>query len=364
MTPKQQYQIDLKAPGFKNDASQAQAIDVLDDLHLYVVDSKKISSKLKRRFSKQTVQGVYLWGEVGSGKTYLMDTFYHSIPGHLKKRIHFHEFMRMVHEQLKVLQGERDPLLKVAKQFVETAKVLCFDEFTVRDIADAMLLSRLLEALFALDLILVTTSNIAIHDLYKDGLQRQNFMPTIQLLAERMQEIKVDNNIDYRLGKLDRQGVFFSPLDETSQQMMLDNFTHFAHKHAEQGTHLCINNRDFHAIRRVDNVVWFDFNELCVQPRGAADYLELAKQFPTVLLSDVTQLGDDNETKRFINLIDVFYDEQVRLIMSSAVPIENLKAGDDTRFEFKRTLSRLQEMQSREYLEKATARKAGLDLGL
>lgn len=323
------------------------------------------------------ITGLYFWGGVGRGKTYLMDTFYSALPFPEKSRMHFHRFMRMVHHQLKELQGQADPLRKVADQFSRQTRVLCFDEFFVSDITDAMILATLLDELFQRGVVLVATSNVEPRHLYENGLQRRKFLPAIELIEKHTRVVNVDGGIDYRLRVLELAEIYHSPLDEAADRGLLSCFkaicpdeesrtgSHFDQwgtaqsslpqpvlKRLEQQTELEIEGRMLRIRRCGDGVAWFDFASLCDSPRSQNDYIELARIFQTILISDVPQFDSkkEDQARRFISLVDEFYDRGVKLILSAAVPIVALYQGDRLEFEFRRTESRLQEMQSHEYL--------------
>lgn len=360
MTPLRKYQQDLARPGFQHDAAQQLAVQELDRLHGQLVARWEaargsIAGRFRQRFSADApVTGLYMWGGVGRGKTYLMDLFFDSLPFRRKLRSHFHRFMQRVHAELKTLSGEKNPLDTVADRLAKEARVICFDEFFVADITDAMLLGMLFERLFARGVTLVATSNIPPDDLYKDGLQRERFLPAIEVLKRNVQVLNVDSGIDYRLRVLERAEIFHSPLDAAAEQGLAKSFGELAQGMgdcADEG-YLEVNHRQLMVRRVADDIVWFDFAELCERPRSAADFIEIARQFHAVLLSGVPQMGaaQDDAVRRFINLVDEFYDRNVKLIMSAAVPVEELYTGGRLTFEFARTRSRLQEMQSHEYL--------------
>jgi cell division protein ZapE len=350
--PRERYRLDLQRPDFASDSAQARAVEALQGVY-----EELISKPPQRRFGRSRliwppVRGLYLWGGVGRGKTYLMDTFCDALPFTRKRRTHFHRFMLEVHERRKHYPNERDPLLRVADEIAETTRVLCFDEFFVADIADAMILGRLFEALFIKGLTLVATSNVAPDDLYKDGLQRDRFLPAIAQLKKHVSVLNVDGGIDYRLRALRGVELYLSPANAAADVRLAADFDRLASHHSQADVDLSINDRIIHARRISDSVAWFDFGELCEGPRSAADYIELARLYHTVVLTQVPQLRPDSEdaARRFINLIDEFYDRGVKLLMSAEVPLAQLYAGKRLVFEFERTRSRLTEMQSQEYL--------------
>jgi cell division protein ZapE len=357
----QRYQRDLEKAGFSADSAQAEAVAALDALHAVLLAreeaqrSRSSWQRLKDHFSaspREPVQGLYLWGGVGRGKTYLVDTFYDCLPFENKLRTHFHRFMQRVHGELTRLEGEPDPLLLVADRLAEEACIICFDEFFVSDITDAMILGGLMQALFERGVSLVATSNIIPDDLYKDGLQRQRFLPVIDLLKRHTRVMNVDGGVDYRLRVLERAELYHSPLDAEANRSLLRSFESLAPELGQQWEKLEINGRYLSSRWLADDVVWFEFEELCDGPRSQNDYIELARIYHTVLLGNVPQMGvaTDDLARRFINLVDEFYDRNVKLVMSAAVPLLDLYSGGKLDFEFQRTISRLQEMQSHDYL--------------
>lgn len=354
------YQADLKRPEFRHDPAQEQAVRALarvqeDLVRRYEMAQEKGLTRFRlARQARIPVRGLYMWGGVGRGKTYLMDLFYESLPFRRKMRIHFHRFMQRVHKELKSLQGTRDPLEVVADRLHQEAVVICFDEFFVTDITDAMILGGLFEQLFARGVTLVATSNIEPDRLYLKGLQRERFLPAIDMIKQNVDVLNVDSGVDYRLRVLVQASLYHTPPGPAADAAMSDCFHQLANgmvvvKEAEQ-----INNRKVDVVARTDNVLWCEFDELCIKPRSAHDFIEIAREYHTVLLAHVPQLGgwDDNATRRFINLVDEFYDRCVKLVISAAVPIADLYAGGRLDFEFERTQSRLLEMQSQEYLER------------
>ncbi|WP_072824113.1 cell division protein ZapE [Modicisalibacter ilicicola] len=372
-TPLARYRDDLKRQGFEHDAAQEKAVRHLQRLHDDLLATprrslaappgdKGLRSKVAGLFGKKggaasepevpEVMGLYFWGGVGRGKTYLVDTFYEALPFPDKLRIHFHRFMQRVHNELQHYKGEKNPLNLIAAKFANEARVICFDEFFVKDITDAMILANLLEALFARGVVLVTTSNIVPDDLYKEGLQRARFLPAIELIKRHCEVVNVDSGIDYRLRVLKRAELFHAPLDKDAVRALERSFREIAGTEGERDTAIEINRRVLTARREHDDVVWFDFKMLCDGPRSQNDYIELAREFHTVLVSDVPRMGrdSDDQARRFISMVDEFYDRGVKLLMSAEVPVERLYADGKLSFEFERTLSRLQEMQSHEYL--------------
>lgn len=361
MTPLQRYQHDLQREGFQHDEAQQLAVEKLQTLHdrLIAAPGENIGllQRLFRNRRAATIEGLYFWGGVGRGKTYLMDSFYESLPFQDKLRVHFHRFMRRVHRDLTHFKGEKNPLKKVAQGIASEARVLCFDEFFVSDITDAMILGTLMEELFARGVTLVATSNIAPDGLYHNGLQRQRFLPAIELLKQHCEVVNVDGGIDYRLRTLTRADLYHHPLDEAAEPALADVFESLvpAREEIRKGVMLEVEGRDIAARYVGEDVAWFDFSALCGGPRSQNDYIELAREFHAVLVGRVPQLyrDTDDEARRFVNMVDEFYDRNVKLALSAEVPLEALYAGGKLDFEFERTKSRLLEMQSHEYLARA-----------
>jgi len=360
MTPLERYQADLKRPDFFHDAAQENAVRHLQRLYddLIARDQNKsgLMGKLFGKKPQGPVKGLYFWGGVGRGKTYLVDTFFDALPFEQKMRTHFHRFMKRVHEEMKTLKGEKNPLTIIGKRFADEARVICFDEFFVSDITDAMILATLMEELFKNGVSLVATSNIVPDGLYKDGLQRARFLPAIALLKEHTDIINVDSGVDYRLRALEQAELFHFPLGQAAEdslrksfQSLLPDCTHMVENEA-----LMIENRAIHAVRVCEDVAWFEFRELCDGPRSQNDYIELGKIFHAVILANVEQMSvaKDDMARRFINLVDEFYDRNVKLIISAEVELKDLYTGGRLSFEFQRTLSRLLEMQSHEFLSR------------
>lgn len=367
MSPRQRYQTDLQRDDFSYDESQEAAVELLQDLYERLVQQERqqsrsgLGARLFGRLKKQKlpltpVRGLYFWGGVGRGKTYLMDAFYDSLPFERKMRSHFHRFMQRVHQELKKLDGEKNPLTLIAAQLAEEARVICFDEFFVSDITDAMILAGLFEQLFARGVTLVATSNIVPDGLYKDGLQRARFLPAIALIKKHTEVVNVDGGVDYRLRALEQAELYHYPLDAEADNSLERSFNSLNpdEQHIKTQMLLEIEGRRIRVRKVSDDVAWFDFAELCDGPRSQNDYIELAREFQAVLISDVPQMGagKDDQARRFINLVDEFYDRHVKLVLSAAVSLEELYTGGRLDFEFERTQSRLLEMQSHEYLAK------------
>ncbi|MFT7338109.1 MAG: cell division protein ZapE [Marinobacter maritimus] len=359
-TPWQRYQTDLERSDFLKDAAQADAVQRLQTLYDKLVEAEsergKAMAKLRRKLRKgreEPVKGLYFWGGVGRGKTYLMDTFFESLPFKRKMRVHFHRFMQRVHQELKNFKGEKNPLDLVAKKFADETRVICFDEFFVSDIGDAMILATLMGGLFKRGVTLVCTSNIVPDGLYKDGLQRARFLPAIALVKKYTDVVNVDGGVDYRLRTLEQAELYHSPLDEEADASLRSSFDALAVEAGKHSKSMEINGRKIPAQAHADDVVWFDFKDVCDGPRSQNDYIELARQFHAIIVSNVPVLGGekDDQSRRFVNMIDEFYDRNVKVIISAAAPITELYSGGRLSFEFERTESRLLEMQSQEYLE-------------
>ncbi len=342
------------AKGFQSDPAQRRAIEELqrcaDDWTVY---KSRRSSALKKLINRPEIpRGVYMYGGVGRGKSFLMDCFFDAVPLKRKARLHFHEFMREVHRELTGLQGTQNPLDVLGARMAKRYKLICFDEFHVADITDAMILHRLLMALFQNGVGFVTTSNFKPDDLYPGGLHRDRILPAIALLNERLEVLNVDNGTDYRRRTLEQVKLYHMPLGPDADAQMTAAFNQLAAVPDEDAL-LHIEAREIQAVRRAGDVVWFDFRQLCGGPRSQNDYLELAQRFHTVLLSNVPHMPVSmaSPARRFTWLVDVLYDRRVKLIMSAAVPPEELYTEGPLAHEFVRTVSRLNEMQSKEFLE-------------
>lgn len=361
MTPLERYHRDLQYEDFSVDPAQQRAVGHTQTLYEQLVNGNMrcngLVSRLGKFFrtnNKAPVKGLYLWGDVGRGKTYLVDAFYDCLPFPEKRRIHFHRFMQMIHHELKQIRGRENPLLIIADTIAADTQVLCFDELHVTDITDAMLLGGLLRALFERGVILVATSNEAPHNLYRNGLQRERFLPAIDLIQEHTHVVQIDSGTDYRLRFLDQAEIYHCPLDQSAEIMLHDNFTHIAPNAGKDQLVLEIEGRSIPTVYCADGVVWFDFAHLCDGPRGPADYIEIARQYQTVLLANIPLLGEaeNDQAKRFMTLVDEFYDRNVKLIVTAAGQPEEIYRGTRHAREFQRTISRLMEMRSHDYLAK------------
>ena len=358
-TPWQRYQADLQRKDFTHDPAQEQAVHLLQDLFERLVARRRERSggllgwldDLRGKKTEPEI-GLYFWGGVGRGKTYLVDTFYDCLPFRRKLRVHFHRFMQRVHAELNSLEGEKNPLEIVADRLAEETVVICFDEFFVTDIGDAMILGGLMEALFARGVTLVATSNIEPEKLYENGLQRQRFLPAIALVEKYTQVVNVDAGVDYRLRTLQQAELYHFPLDEGAEESLRDSFERLAPEVGKHWERLEVNGRYLTCRCLADDVAWFDFAELCDGPRSQNDYIELARIFHAVLISGVPGFVPDNDdqARRFINLVDEFYDRNVKLVLAAEKSLLDLYSGGRLEFEFQRTVSRLQEMQPFEYL--------------
>ena len=350
------YEHALMQRGFQADAAQKKAVARLQQAYDEWVDFEQRQGNVLLRFLRKpsVPRGIYMWGGVGRGKSFLMDSFYMVLPLERKTRVHFHEFMRSVHRQLDGLRQISDPLDEVARRIAEQSRVICFDEFHVTDIADAMILYNLFKALFDHGVTFIVTSNFHPDTLYPDGLHRDRLLPAIDLLKEKLDILNVDGGTDYRTRALSQVAAYHHPLDDTAQQALEHAFARIAES-AEDDPELDIEGRKLCALRRAGGVVWFDFPTLCGGPRSQNDYLELASRFHTLILSDVPVMTANmgSEVRRFIWLIDVLYDHRIKLLLSAAVPMEALYTAGSLSMEFQRTLSRLMEMQSDEYMQAA-----------
>ncbi len=347
------YLATLAERGYQADPAQLAAVDALERCENEWADYKaRRSNALTKMLLRPPIpRGVYMYGGVGRGKSFLMDCFFRSVPLTRKTRLHFHEFMREVHRELLELKGTVNPLDELGRRMARRFRLICFDEFHVADITDAMILHRLLDALFLNRVSIVTTSNFHPDGLYPNGLHRDRILPAIELLKNRLQVISVDAGTDYRRRTLELARLYQCPLGPAADTAMTAMFNELAET-ADEDPQLHIEHRTIQALRRAGGVVWFDFRTLCGGPRSQNDYLEIAQQFHTVFLSGVPEMAPRmaSEARRFTLLVDVLYDRQVKLVLSAAVPAEALYTEGPLAHEFARTVSRLQEMQSTGYL--------------
>ncbi|MBX3638347.1 MAG: AFG1 family ATPase [Rubrivivax sp.] len=350
------YEATLAERGYRADDAQLRAVAALERCENEWADYKaRRSNAVAKLLVRPPIpRGVYMHGGVGRGKSFLMDCFFQSVPLTRKTRLHFHEFMREVHRELQDLKGTANPLQELGRRVARRFRLICFDEFHVADVTDAMILHRLLEALFANRVSIVTTSNFHPDELYPNGLHRDRILPAIALLKQRLEVVNVDAGIDYRQRTLQHVPMLHTPLGEAADAAMEAAFERLAEARDEPPV-LHIEQREIRALRRAGGVVWFDFRTLCGGPRSQNDYLEIASRFHTVLLSNVPQMSPRlaSEARRFTWLVDVLYDRRVNLILSTAVAPEALYTEGPLAHEFPRTVSRLHEMQSAEYLAQA-----------
>jgi cell division protein ZapE len=353
MTVTELYQQLLAERGYQSDPAQLRAVAALQRCQDEWADYKaRRGNALTKMLVRPPIpRGVYMYGGVGRGKSFLMDCFFNAVPLTRKTRLHFHEFMREVHRELQDLKGTVDPLDELGRRIARRYRLICFDEFHVADVTDAMILHRLLDSMFANRVSIVTTSNFKPDELYPNGLHRDRILPAIELLKARLEVINVDAGVDYRQRTLEHLQLYHTPLDAAAEAALEQAFKELAEAQEESPV-LHIEHRELLAKRRAGGVVWFDFATLCGGPRSMNDYLELATQFHTVILSGVLQMPPRlaSEARRFTWLVDVLYDRRVKLIMSAAVPADALYTEGPLAHEFPRTVSRLQEMQSAEYL--------------
>jgi cell division protein ZapE len=345
----------LTREGHERDAAQEDIVALLEQLQQQLQAAGRSSEGVLdcfRRKRPQAVKGLYVWGGVGRGKTFLMDLFFETLAVDEKKRIHFHRMMQEVHQRLSLLDDVEDPLDIVADDIASETRVLCFDEFFVSDIGDAMILARLLKGLFDRGVTLVTTSNSQPEELYKNGLQRSRFLPAIELLNDFTHVVNMDSGIDYRLRLLQLAGTYLTPDDQLAQDRLANLFDSSASSQIADDRQLEINGREIRARRCAKSIAWFDFDDICDGPRSQADYIEISRWYPEVIVSGVPQFGaaTEDQARRFIALVDEFYDRRVKLIVSAASDAGDLYTGNKLVFEFERTISRLNEMQSSEYL--------------
>ncbi|MFH7347665.1 AFG1 family ATPase [Acinetobacter variabilis] len=353
ISPAERYAQALSSGQFMPDDAQAMAVHELNRTWLELIQRFKASKKAFRRFRRQTSpKGVYMWGGVGRGKTWLMDQFYESIPFRRKTRMHFHHFMQHVHRELNKLSGQRNPLDLVADQIYKDAVVICFDEFFVSNVTDAMILSDLFQKLFERGITLVATSNIAPDGLYKNGIHRDRFLPTIEMVKKNCVILNVDAGVDYRLRVLKQAQLFKYPLTHDNKNWLAHRYTALTQTQTSSQESIIINNRIVETVAHTEDVLWCEFSELCLKPRSPADFIEIANIYNTVLVSNVPHLTDflNDATRRFIYLVDEFYDRGVKLLLTSEDNIIDLYKGERLAFEIERTRSRLLEMQSDEYL--------------
>ncbi len=362
MTPLERYQADLEREGFEYDPEQEAVVREMQRVYEELIANRQERGGFFKRLglsspsSPMPVCGLYLWGGVGRGKTHLMNEFYRCLSFPEKQRTHFHLFMQELHGELKKRPGTRDPVPMVAEALSERIRILCLDEFHVTDITDAMLLGRLLTALFERGVTLVTTSNIPPDDLYRDGLQRERFIPAIELIKAHTRVICLDGDEDYRLRYLEHAEIYHFPLDAEADSSLLKSFHGLRPEGVVEAGEIDIEDRPIPSVRHADGIAWFDFKALCDEPRGTIDYIEIARCFHTVFIANIPRMGDDERDKaaRFIRLVDVLYDHNVNLVVSAdADPAGLYTSSSPLSFAFTRTQSRLEEMRSHDYLARS-----------
>jgi cell division protein ZapE len=367
MSLNQRYARALKQPDMVRDAAQEQAIEKLEVLSLQLSSEKNhplremlFKLPILKKYQPQAIKGLYLWGGVGRGKTWLMNLFYEELDIKQKKRIHFHHFMLDIHSKLSQLnqqnnKKQKNPLQTIAQKLAEKYKILCIDEFIVTNITDAMMLSELLHALFKYRVCLVVTSNRVPDDLYLNGLQRERFLPAISLIKQHTEVFHLDNGIDHRAALMEKNDIYYFPLSDDLQQKITLEVEELAITPLIENKVIDILNREIQTCSASDEVVWFDFKTICSAPRAAQDYIELAQQYNTVIVSNIPVMDEysDDKARRFIYLIDELYDRNVKLIASAEAQPENLYTGTMLKFAFNRTSSRLIEMRSHQYLSRA-----------
>jgi cell division protein ZapE len=353
------YRRELREHGYQSDPAQLVAVAALSQLRQRLIQrhraadrSLKLLRAVLRRTPRPPARGLYLWGAVGRGKTWLMDMFYDSLPFAQKRRRHFHRFMQDVHNDLRQHAGHQAPLELVADGIAADVEVLCFDEFFVSDIADAMILGTLLAALFARGVTLVATSNSPPDELYRDGLQRQRFLPAIEQIQQHTQVLCVDGSTDYRLRRLTRAGTYLLTTTPGTEARLAGLFRGLTHGAAAQAGEIEVAGRSIRTVAMNPLAIWFEFQAICEGPRSTEDYIDVARGWPTVLVAHVPVLmaQDEDAARRFIALVDELYDRRVNLVISAAAPLPQLYQGERLQFEFQRVLSRLTEMQTPEYL--------------
>jgi cell division protein ZapE len=359
MSPKQRYEAAIECGDLLADPAQADVVVRTQALFEALTDNAPRSNSILEGLwgliggaGRPPLKGLYIWGGVGRGKSHLVNDFHDTLPFDDKLRIHFHAFMQYVHEELRAISKRQDPLSFVADGLSRDARVICFDEFHVSDIADAMILGGLLAALFDRGVTLIATSNIAPDDLYKGGLQRSRFLPVIDLIHTHTEVVKLDGALDYRLRALERAEIYHCPLDNRAESALLAAFEGLSPEHVSEAAEIQITGREISAVRVGDGIAWFDFPALCETPRSAVDYIEIARRFHTVLVSGVPRLDDEKRDSalRFVHLVDALYEHNVNLIVSADAGPDELYSGERLQVKFARAASRLREMQTREYL--------------
>ena len=360
MNLSQRYRKELQQHNYQADAAQLSAVGLLSRLSNTLEMASNKPNGWRSFFAKPTTpKSVYLWGGVGRGKTFIMDLFYDQVNVPFKRRIHFHRFMKFIHEELNTLGRQKDPVEKVIGSFSKTCRLLCLDEFFVSDIGDAMILSHILDACYKEGIVVVTTSNIDPDGLYANGLQRSRFLPAIAGIKQHFDVLELDGGVDYRLKTLQESSLYYSPLGSWAETAMESMFGRLVPDMmaVQDNALVVVAGRSIPSVKLCEDIVWFGFADLCEGPRSVHDYIDIAKEFHGVLLSGVPALGSDNDdaARRFVNMVDEFYDRGVKLIITAEVEIDRIYSGVRLEFEFERTKSRLLEMQSDQYLARAHA---------
>ena len=353
ITPLENYQNKIDKGLIVKDLAQEEAIKSLNKCYKQIVETQN-TNRISRIFNTKSIKGLYLYGDVGRGKTLLMDIFFDTLPIKKKLRLHFHRFMALVHNDLNRFKNKKNPLDLVAENLLKKNKVICFDEFSVSDIADAMILGNLFKKLFAKKMILIITSNIKPDNLYLNGLQRKSFLPAIVQIKKYTKTVLIESKYDYRLNFLEKANTYQYPINEENNITLNNYFSKLATNTIQINNKININGRDINTKKVSDSVIWFDFKNICDGPRSQNDYIEIAKCYKTVIISDIPIFTQEyeNQARRFIALIDEFYDRKIKVIISAEATIEKLYDGSKLKAEFKRTVSRLHEMQSYDYLSK------------
>lgn len=354
LSPLQRYEKAIASGEFSEDSQQKSAMQYLDTVYQQILVNRAKQRGLFSFLKKtQPPKGLYMWGGVGRGKTWMMDMFYEALPTDNKMRMHFHHFMKRVHQELNQLQGQANPLQKVANIIYNEADVICFDEFFVSNVSDAMILGDLFTMLFNKGITLIATSNIAPNGLYKNGIHRDRFLPAIAEVEKNTTVMNIDSGVDYRLRVLQQAELYMSPLTKENIHWLANRFTALSNNQHISQQPILVNNREVEIKARTESILYVDFRALCMQPRSAHDFIEIANNFSTVLIDDVPELNDilADPTRRLIYLVDEFYDRRVKLLIRAEQSILNLYQGEKLAFEIERTRSRLLEMQSEEYLK-------------
>lgn len=354
MTPTEYYQQAVEQPDFSHDEAQQKAAQLLDDTYKELISPVEQPGFMDRLTGKRRtlIKGAYLWGGVGRGKTFLMDAFYDVLPFVDKKRFHFHRFMILMHEAMHGLKNKANPLDRIAKNFARDCRVLCLDEMHITDEGDAVIMEGLLVALMNRGVTLVTTSNRAPDDLCPDPYLEKLFSKAVAVIKDNLIVMNVDGGTDYRLRRLEQAEIWHSPLNGDSEILLEKAFHECSAIEHKKEPHIIINDRNIPVVKWADGVCWFDFDVICGPPRARIDYIEIARFFHSVLIQNIILLNDENNdyARRFTLMVDEFYDHNVKLIVTATLPIDELYQGTRLAFEFQRTVSRLIEMQSHDYL--------------